>query len=415
MKLKIALYLSAAALSLAGVAYYQFIPVVQAADEHGHKHGHEEGEESHDAEKEEHGHRHEDEHGEEGHEDEHAEGEIELSAEQIKAAGIEVQAVGGGILSKEVTVPGKIVTAADRMAKIVPRVAGVVTDAKKNLGDVVEKGEVMAVIESREMAEAVAEYQAAKRALELTGTNFNREKTLWEKKITAEQDYLNARNANQEAQIKLDLAKQKLQALGQSGEGSADKLRFYEVKAPMAGRVIARELTLGEHVDTTHTAFEIADLSVVWVETAIAPGDLPYVREGQDATISGSADHKDAGKLIFVSPVIDPETRTAKAIIQLDNKDNHWRAGDFANAAIATSAQDAVLIVPKDAIQSAEGKNIVFVRNEHGFERREVTIGKEDSGSVEVISGLSSGESIAISNTFTLKAELGKSEAEHSH
>ncbi|MES2729007.1 MAG: efflux RND transporter periplasmic adaptor subunit [Pseudomonadota bacterium] len=401
MKHKTALYLSAAALSLGGLAYYQYIPVVQAADVHGHQHGHEENETAHSAEK--------------AAEEAHSDGEITLSPEQIKAAGVEVQAVGGGTLSKEVTVPGKIVTAADRMAKIVPKVSGIVTDAKKNLGDTVAKGDVMAVIESREMAEAVAEYQAAKRALELTGTTFKREKGLWEKKITAEQDYLSARNANQEAQIKRDLAKQKLQALGQSGGGATDKLRFYDVKAPMAGRVIARDLTLGQHVDTTHTAFEIADLSVVWVETAIAPGDLAYVREGQEATISGSDNHTDTGKLIFVSPVIDPETRTAKAIIQLDNQDSHWRAGDFATAAIATSAQDAGLIVPKDAIQSADGKNIVFVRNDHGFERRDVTIGNEDSGAVEIVSGLSDGESIAISNTFTLKAELGKSEAEHSH
>jgi cobalt-zinc-cadmium efflux system membrane fusion protein len=112
------------------------------------------------------------------------------------------------------------VAAADRMAQIVPKVGGTVTEARKNLGDTVEKGEVLALIESREMAESVADYLAAKRAEELARTTFNREKGLWDKKITAEQDYLTAKNAHQEAKIKLDLAKQKLQALGHDGDVS---------------------------------------------------------------------------------------------------------------------------------------------------------------------------------------------------
>ena len=236
------------------------------------------------------------------------------------------------------------------------------------------------------------------------------------------QDYLNARNAHQEAKIRMDLSHQKLHALGHDEDmikaydkaTLAETLRFHEIRSPLAGRVIGRELTLGEYVDTAHTAFIIADLSVVWVETAIAPADLPFVKEGQTANIT-SAGGKASGKLIFVSPVIDPETRSAKAIIELDNKEGTWRPGEFANAAIATSSQEAELIVPKEAIQSINGKPAVFVRTEHGFEKRDVTTGREDSKHVEIISGLTSGEQIATANTFTLKAELGKAEAEHEH
>jgi cobalt-zinc-cadmium efflux system membrane fusion protein len=278
-----------------------------------------------------------------------------------------------------------------------------------------KKGEILALIESREMAESVADYLAAKRAEELARTTFNREKGLWDKKITAEQDYLTAKNAHQEAKIKLDLAKQKLQALGHDGEVSSNgNSRFHELRSPLPGRVIARELTLGEYVDTTHSAFTVADLSVVWVESAIAPGDLPFVKEGLMANVAGSGG-KSEGKLIFVSPAIDPETRSAKAIIELDNAEGKWRPGEFANAAIATSAQDTDLILPKDAIQTIEGKAVVFVRNDKGFEKRDVATGREDSRHVEILSGVSLGEPVAVSSTFTLKAELGKSEAEHEH
>lgn len=420
-KTKTLLLTGVAILGLSGAFAWNYSAVPShAAEGHGDNHGHDEGKE------EQHGHGHEDEHGH-GHgggeeEGEHAEGIIALSAEQITAAGIKVAAVGHGKLAREVSVPGKIVAAADRMAQIVPKVGGTVTEAKKNLGDTVEKGEVLALIESREMAESVADYLAAKRAEELARTTFNREKGLWDKKITAEQDYLTAKNAHQEAKIRLDLTRQKLQALGHDEKmiktyesaGAADRLRFHELRSPLSGRIIARELTLGEYVDATHSAYAVADLSVVWVETAIAPGDLPFVKEGQMANVTGSGG-KSEGKLIFVSPAIDPETRAAKAIIELENADGKWRPGEFANASIVTSAQDTDLIVPKEAIQTIEGKPVAFVRNDKGFEKRDVVTGREDSRHIEIVSGVTFGEPVAVSSTFTLKAELGKSEAEHEH
>lgn len=393
-KIKTLLLASIAIIALFGtLTYKEFTSPSYAAEGHGNK--------------DEHGHGHDDDHAEEG--------TVSLSGEQITAAGIKVAPAGPGKLAREVSVPGRITAAADRMAQIVPKVGGTVTEARKNLGDTVEKGEVLALIESREMAEAVADHLAASRAEELARTTFNREKGLWDKKITAEQDYLNARNAHQEAKIRLDLSKQKLQALGHDGNvGKDGSTRFHELRSPLSGRVIARELTLGEYVDSTHSAYTVADLSLVWVDTAIAPSDLAFVREGQSAMITGGAS-KAEGKLIFVSPAIDPATRAAKAIIELDNTDGTWRPGEFANAAIVTSAQEVDIIIPKDAVQTIEGKPAVFVRTAKGFEKREVTTGREDSRHVEILSGLSFGEPIAVSSTFTLKAELGKAEAEHAH
>lgn len=364
-----------------------------------------------------HGHGHDDDHG-----DGHEEGALSLTEAQIADAGIMVSPVYAGSLAREVNVSGKIAAAADRMAHIVPKVAGVVSEARKNLGDRVEKGEVLAVIESKEMAEAVSDYLAAKRGLELNQSTYKREKTLWQKKITAEQDYLNARNLYQEAQIRFDLSRQKLRTLGHDEEafkssantGGEDGLRFHTLKAPFSGRVIGRELTLGEFVDATHSAYTISDLSVVWLEIAIPPADLPFVSEGQDAVVNGTGE-PGTGKLIFVSPVIDPATRSAKAIVELKNDDGRWRPGSFATAAIATATQQAGLLVPKEAIQTIEGKPVVFIRTASGFQRRDVKLGRSDSHSHEIVSGLEDGDMIAVSNTFVLKAESGKSEAEHAH
>ena len=396
------------------------LPQSHAEEGHGHAHAHEEGEEKHDKkEKEQHGHGHEekeDNHGDEhGHDDEHAEGQIILNEQQIKSAGIDIAAVGNGALSKEVSVPAKITAAADRLAQIVPKASGTVAEARKNLGDKVEKGEVMALIESREMAEAIADFLAAKRSEDLARTTFTREKNLWEKKITAEQDYLNAQNAQQEAKIRLDLARQKLQALGHDGtQVSNTNSRFHELRAPISGRVINRDLTLGEYVDTSRAAYTVADLGTVWAEIALSSADLPFVREGLDATVTGNGG-KSTGKLIFLSPALSPDTRTAKAIIEIDNHDGTWRAGSFATARIATSAEDLPIVVPKSAVQTIDGKTSVFVRIAEGFEKRDIVTGREDSQRTEIITGLAAGEKIAVSNTFTLKAELGKSEAGHEH
>lgn len=370
----------------------------------------------------EHGHAEEGHKDEHGHGDEHTEGGIRLTPQQISSAGIKVVPAGSGTIAKEINVPGKIVTAADRMAEVVPKIGGTVTEVLKNLGDRVVAGDVLARIESREMAESVAEYLAAKRSEELARGTFNREKTLWEKKITAEQEYLNARNAHQEAKIRYDLSRQKLQALGHSddsirtleGTGNVDKLRFLELKSPVAGRVIQRNLTLGSYIEAAHKAFEIADLSVVWVDIGIPPADLASVQEGQAVAVSNEGQHQQ-GKLIFVNPAIDAELRAAKAIVELDNSEGRWTPGSFVNAAIATSATEAEILLPKEAIQTVGGNEVVFVRNEQGFEPRPIKKGREDSQHVEILSGVEFSEPVAITNTFAIKAELGKSEAEHEH
>lgn len=362
-----------------------------AADDHGHE------------EKGEHGHT----------EEKHEEGTLKMSAQQMEISGVKTVPVRQGSLSHQVSVPGRIAADADRLAQIVPKASGIVVEARKNLGDIVKKGEVLALIESREMAEAAAEYQAAQRSAELARTTHKREMDLWKKKITAEQEYLTAKNTWQEAQIRLDLARQKMQTLGGAGE-NAQPSRYHELKSPLDGLVIERELTLGEFVDTSHKAFTVADLSVLWVEISIAPDDVSRVKEGQEAIIEGGG-KQGTGKVIFVSPVINPDTRSAKAIVELSNAKGLWRSGDYANASIITDTQAVGMIVPQESVQTIEGKSVVFVKTAEGFEQRVIVSGKKDGQNIEVSSGLSAGDEVAIGNTFVLKAEAGKSEAEHSH
>jgi membrane fusion protein, heavy metal efflux system len=353
---------------------------------------------------------------------ERGEGFISFSPEQMQAAGLDIAPAASGTLVKEIAVPGRIVINADQQAKIVPRLAGTVAKINKRMGEPVQENEILAVLESRDMADAKAEFLAAWRAEELARSVLAREERLWKQKVTAEQDYLNARNAQQSAKIKLDFAHQRLHTIGLSeAEIDAlpratdeDKYRFYEIRSPIAGRVTNRNLVLGQSVGTEKEVFTIADLSTVWLEIAIAPNDLGFAKEGQEVRVQ-SGPQRAVGKIVALSPVIDPDTRSAKAVAEIDNSWGTWKLGDFAAVQLIGGSQEANLVVPREALQSIKGAKAVFVSEGEGFKMRPVTTGREDSAQIEILSGLEFGETIATKNTFILKAELGKAEAEHQH
>jgi membrane fusion protein, heavy metal efflux system len=128
-----------------------------------------------------------------------------------------------------------------------------------------------------------------------------------------------------------------------------------------------------------------------------------------------SGSQRATGKIVALSPVIDPDTRAAKAVAEIDNALGAWKLGDFAAVQLIGGPQEANLIVPREALQTIKGLKAVFVSEGEGFKMRPVTTGREDSANIEILGGLAFGEPIATKNTFILKAELGKAEAEHQH
>ena len=159
----------------------------------------------------------------------------------------------------------------------------------------------------------------------------------------------------------------------------------------------------------------MADLSTVWIELSVPTLDLAQVREGARVAVTpgraGEAEKQAEGRVIFVSPFLNADTRSARVVVALPNPDFAWRPGTFVTAEVEI-ARDAVAVrIPKAALQTVEGKRVVFVRTEAGFEKREVELGHSDDEAFEVTEGLKAGEEIAVGNSFLLKAELGKAEA----
>lgn len=344
--------------------------------------------------------------------------DLPMDAERIELAQIEVANAGSGTVAKRLIVPGVIVPDADRVARVTVKLAGTVSELRRNIGDEVAKGDILGTIESREVAEARSEYLASKLSDDLQQELTGRDKKLSEGRAIPEQQYIKSRSAAAQSNMRVDIARQKLLALGlEEGEiagisaAPENTLRLQYVRAPIAGRVVERKVEIGAAVgrDSQSTdMFGIVDLAKVWVEMTVSSGDLSDVREGQlvQITVAGSRATGTA-KVIFVNPLLDKDTRAARVIAVLDNLDRSWRPGAFVTAAIAVSEKQAI-VVPTGAIQTVSGKKAVFVRTEGGFQKRDVVLGQRDGDVVEIVTGLTAGERVASTNTFALKAELAK-------
>ena len=346
-------------------------------------------------------------------------GFLSMSDEQIKLAQIDLVDVGPAAIAKRLVVPGSVVPDANLIAHVSVKLSGTVAELRKNIGEDVAKDEVVAVLESREVADAKSEYLAAKLTNDLQQDLSTRDKTLWDSRVGTEQQYLRSRNAAAQTEMRVKIARQKLLALGLGEreitavpEAPEASLRRQDVRSPISGRVAERKVELGTAVgrDSLETElFVVVDLSRVWVELSVASSDLPLIKEGQSVKISarGLADTT-IGKIVFVSPLVDKDTRTARVVTEISNPDQAWRPGSFVTAGIVLDEQTVAVAVPATAIQKLDGQPIVFVRTKDGFEKRNVVVGESEDQAVEIVSGLTPGEAIAATNTFPLKAELSK-------
>ncbi len=341
---------------------------------------------------------------------------VRLDEDEMEEFGIDTRVAGPGTLDVEIDLPGEIIQNPDRLAHIVPRVSGVVRKVYKNLGDYVKTGDVMALLESRELADLKSNFLARKERLALSESVFRREEDLWNKKISAEQEYLQAKRDLAEARIELRTAEQKLHALGLN-ENYLSRLpaepdatfTHYEIVAPFSGTVVNKHITLGEALENNSEAFVIADLSSVWVNLSIYQKDLHSVRVGQKVVVSVK-DHipETSGAISYISPLVEETTRTAFARVVLSNAEGIWRPGLFVTGRIKIDNIEVPLIVPRTALQRIGERIHVFVRTEGGFEPREITPGRSDETGVEVLSGLVVGEVYVSKGAFTLKSEMEK-------
>lgn len=336
----------------------------------------------------------------------------------LNSTGIEVLTAGPAVIKPTIKLPGEIKFNEQRMVAVVPRVPGVVIAVNRDIGQQVSQGEVLAVVESQAFADLRSQFLAAQKRLLLAQDIHKREKKLWEEKISAEQDYLVARQALSEAEIARDLVTEKLRALGVSPEvhGKPESLTRYEIRAPISGLIIRRAVAIGETLKEDASIFTVADTSSVWVEITVYPKDLNMIRIGQHATVRATAfDAEGAGVVSYIGALVGEQTRTAKARVTLSNPQGEWRPGMFLDVELMTEEVQVPVVVSADAIQTVRDWSVVFGRYGNYFEARPLELGRNDGRMVEVLKGISAGEKYAAGNSFAIKAELGKAGATHDH
>ena len=339
---------------------------------------------------------------------------VKMSAEQAASSGITLATAGAASVQEVSPFPGEIKFNEDLTAHIVPRVGGVVESVPAQIGQQVKKGEVLAVIASPALAELRSESLAAQRRLELAQTLYAREKKLWEEKISAEQDFLQARNGLQEAQIAVQNISQKLTAIGAGGASRG--LNRFELRAPFDGVIVEKHISLGEAVKEDASIFTLSDLRTVWAEFVMAPKDLSRVRVGQLATVTSTAfDGQATGKVSYIGSLLGQQTRTATARVTLANPDMAWRPGLFVTVVTEADRVQVPVAVEAVAVQTVDDKTSIFVARDGGFSAQPVRIGRSSETHVEILEGIPAGTRYAAANSFILKSELGKSSADHAH
>jgi cobalt-zinc-cadmium efflux system membrane fusion protein len=344
--------------------------------------------------------------GEVGHADE---GKIVLTAEQIASAGIQISrpTVGG---SEMLDLPATIEGDPQGTQVVSAAIGGRVVALTRNLGQSVRRGQVLAVIESREAVQLKGEVEASRARLALAHSNLAREERLFAQRVSPEQDLIAARTAAMEARIAYQQAQGQVSAAGGGGGG----LNRLGITAPLSGQVIARSVVLGQTVAADAELYRIANLSSVSLSLNLQPADAGRVKPGNSVLVTAPGRQAQA-RISFVSPALDAQTRLVPAIATLDNRAGQWRVGESVTASVQLAGGGGAhgVSVPSTAIQTVEGRTVVFVRTREGFRAVPVTTGDTSGNRVIVRSGLKGSEEIATTNSFTLKAELGKGDAAH--
>ena len=280
--------------------------------------------------------------------DHHGAARVKLTTEQLGNADLAIEKASPATIETLVSVYGKVAANEEALARVAPRFPGIVKAVRKRLGDSVERGEVLAQVESNE------------------------------------------------------------------------SLKTYDVTAEIGGTVIQKDITLGELVKDDKTIFTIANLETVWIDLSIFRRDFGALAVGSrvefhtgEGHISGQQ-HIQA-RIAYISPFGSEGSQTMLARCIVPNPDGVLRPGLYVDGEVVTGEVQASVTVKNSAIQEVEGKTVVFVEEGDAFETREVKLGVKDNQRIQITRGVSAGEKYVAENSFILKAELGKGEAEHEH
>ncbi len=344
-----------------------------------------------------------------GKEEGHVEGSIEMDAARAKAAGIVTEVTQAGGLGAEIIAQGVVAAAPDGEAVLTALADGAITRITKRLGDSVAAGEAIAYLESREASTIAAERSTANARAIAARSAYAREKRLFDAKVTARQDLEAAQAVLAEAEAELRRTRSAANAAKISGDG-----RFLAVTSLISGRITKSDATLGSYVTAGAELFRVADPRRIQINASVLPADARRIRAGDRAVIELLGGETVNATVRSATPSLDPESKTA-TIVLVPEGVGQLTPGQGLRVRItpAGGASTSIISLPEEAVQTVEGRQVVFVQTGKGFQATTVVVGQRGGGRIEIVDGLNPGTVIATKGAFLLKAEIGKGEAEH--
>ncbi|HXI92863.1 MAG TPA: efflux RND transporter periplasmic adaptor subunit [Blastocatellia bacterium] len=354
------------------------------------------------------------------------------SSQTAQAQPLDTETAQPGTVASAILATGTILVPENRIAIIGPVHEGRLMHLYAGQGTHVKKGEKLADLESADIDEAkseylkaVADFENARRTtaaeIKLAQASFDRTKLLYEKSIAAqktlqaaEHDLEVAKAAGESSiastKAALAAARRKLLVLGMTRsdidglKGDQDLGALFSLTAPIDGIVVERNATIGATVGPDSSLFKIIDNSSVWVDANVFEKDLDRVKLGQGSRVSVPAVPGTvfSGKVIFVSSVVDPETRTVKVRTEVANRDGRLKPDMFANVQIITEADRSAISVPQSAVLNDDGQSVVFVLTAGGYEKRVVTTGIQSDDRIEIRDGVKAGEKVVVKGNYLL-------------
>lgn len=346
---------------------------------------------------------------EEKEEEGHVEGQILMDEARAKAAGIVTETIQAGGLGSEILAQGVVASTPEGEAVLTARADGAVVRINRQLGDSVRAGEAVAVMESRDAASISAERSSASANLALARSTYAREKKLFDAKVTARQDLEGAQAALAQAEAEARRSQSAASAAKVSGDG-----RTLGVISLISGRVTKADAKLGSYVLAGTELFRVSDPNRIQINASVLAADARRIKPGDTAVIELVGGETVSAVVRSATPSLDPESKTATIVLSPQGIGG-LTAGQGLRARIKPrgGGDNALIALPDEAVQTVEGKEVVFVKTPKGFQATTVVTGKRDSGRIEIVDGLKPGAVIVTRGAFMLKAELGKGEAEH--
>jgi cobalt-zinc-cadmium efflux system membrane fusion protein len=344
-------------------------------------------------------------------------GHVRLNPEMVTAAGVEVRPVVRGEFRLYREFPGTVQPNENELAEVTPLVRGRVVNVAVDVGQDVKKGALLALLHSTDLGLAEGAYLKANAKLHEADLAYERARDLLQHKAISlaevqrrEAEMKTIRAEALEAKHRLELLgvqEQEIQRLGRKQTIRSD----VPLRAPFAGRVVVRNITRGEVVETAQKLFTVADLSNVWVVGNVPEKDVHFIHQNQKVEVVAAAyPHAVfSGTITYIGDVLDPATRTMRLRVTVPNPDKVLKPEMFAIVRVYAVPKSNAVTVPLAAVQSGPTGKIVFVQRQPGeFELRLVKLGEEQNDIVEVLDGLREGEQVVTKGAFVLKSEADK-------